>query len=176
MNNNNINEHNSYQVNVNDHSYEISFEEGTDSVFINGEKKSLNIIKEREPDLYSLLLDGKSELMCIEDGNPGGFRVHSGGYDFSLEVVSSREAYLKKFIQASDAGTGESQVKAPMPGLIVKNLVSEGDEVCKDQGVVIMEAMKMENEIKSPKCGKVSKINVKPGEAVDKGAILFEIT
>jgi biotin carboxyl carrier protein len=71
--------------------------------------------------------------------------------------------------------TGRVELKAMMPGRVVNLLVKPGDEVAADQGIVVVEAMKMENELKTPKAGKVLEIKVSVGQAVEKGEILAVI-
>lgn len=70
---------------------------------------------------------------------------------------------------------GRAELKAMMPGRVVNLLIKEGDEVAFQQGVVVVEAMKMENELKSPKAGKVVEVKVKPGQTVEKGELLVVI-
>jgi biotin carboxyl carrier protein len=72
-------------------------------------------------------------------------------------------------------GGGRAELKAMMPGRVVNVLVKEGDEVAAHQGVVVVEAMKMENELKSPKPGKVTAIKVAAGQTVEKGDLLIVI-
>ncbi|HSJ07617.1 MAG TPA: acetyl-CoA carboxylase biotin carboxyl carrier protein subunit, partial [Longimicrobiales bacterium] len=74
----------------------------------------------------------------------------------------------------SAASTGPKPVRAPMPGLIVRVEVAEGDHLQPGQGVVVMEAMKMENELRADGEGVVARVLVTPGQAVEKGAILVE--
>ena len=76
---------------------------------------------------------------------------------------------------AAGAGAGGGLVETPMPGTIIKFLVGEGDEVEIDQGLVIVEAMKMENEIRSNIKARVKKINFKPGDAVDMGQSIIDL-
>ncbi|TAL68901.1 MAG: biotin/lipoyl-binding protein [Bacteroidetes bacterium] len=83
---------------------------------------------------------------------------------------------LGKFVQSSASGTGSSgQIKAPMPGMVVKILVEPGTEVHKGDSLLIVEAMKMENALKSPIRGKVRNVIVKEGTAVEKDALLMEL-
>ena len=70
-------------------------------------------------------------------------------------------------------GHGEQAVVAPMPGRVVRLLVQPGDEVAARQGVVVVEAMKMENELRSPKAGRVKEVNVAPGASVEAGRVLL---
>ncbi len=71
--------------------------------------------------------------------------------------------------------SGRVEIKAAMPGRVVNVLVAAGDEVKADQGVIIVEAMKMENELKSPKAGKVTEVKVVAGQTVEKGELLLVI-
>ena len=74
-----------------------------------------------------------------------------------------------------DAADGEQAIVAPMPGRVVRVLVAAGDEVAVRQGVVVVEAMKMENELRSPKAGRVKEVSVTPGTSVDAGRVLVVI-
>lgn len=75
----------------------------------------------------------------------------------------------------SGGAHGEQAVTAPMPGRVVRVLVAPGDEVAVRQAVVVVEAMKMENELRSPKAGRVKELNVTPGTSVDSGRVLLVI-
>ncbi len=90
-------------------------------------------------------------------------------YKFSL-MNEQRKALMRS---AGKGGAGKAMVTSPMPGKVVKLLVAEGDDVLADQGVVVVEAMKMENELKSAVAGKVKEIFVKEGEVVESGAKLI---
>ena len=76
---------------------------------------------------------------------------------------------------AEEVDSGLGDVVAPMPGLVLQTNAQEGDEVEEGQAVIILEAMKMENVIKAPAGGTISKIKVKEGETVDKNAVLFTL-
>jgi len=172
--NNNANK-NSYRVEVNGNTYDVEFlDDGT--VRFDGHHVSLDVSENDTRDHYSLLIDHESVVVGIEpQGEPNQYRVHAGGYDFDVEVLASREAFLHEYIHAVGAGKKENRVKATMPGLIRKLLVQPGDTVEAGQGIVIMEAMKMENEIKTPVSGVLAAFGVTEGQAVDKGAFLFEV-
>jgi biotin carboxyl carrier protein len=124
---------------------------------------------------------------------PSSFSILVGERSFDLEVsrrddeivVVSREAAVPVLLQdaarrvRSAAGraqsTGKVEIKAMMPGRVVALLVKVGDEVRDHQGVVVVEAMKMENELKTPRVGKVTQIKVTPGQTVEKGDLLVTI-
>ena len=120
----------------------------------------------------SLLINGKAFTVYFAEAN--GKRYFSiGGEQFCIQEAKSES------FKASDADSTALDeaptVASPMPGKVVKIFVREGDEVEKGQGLVIVEAMKMENEIKSPVKGKVEKVNFKPGDLVDAAQPILEI-
>lgn len=88
-------------------------------------------------------------------------------------IDKTRRAHRDRVGRGSEAGRAE--VKAMMPGRIVNILVQLGDEVSHHQGLVVVEAMKMENELKSPKAGKIVEVRVSPGQTVEKGELLLII-
>lgn len=165
-----------YRVEIRGESYEVSFTDEPGVALINNERVEFDIQMESPPEHYSILLDNKSAIVGIEEEDElGKYRVHAGGFDFSTEVISSREAYLRDFIRAAGASGKQKLTKAPMPGLIIKLLIEKGSQVSAGQGILIMEAMKMENEIKAPANGILKNVHVETGQAVEKGQILFEI-
>jgi biotin carboxyl carrier protein len=118
--------------------------------------------------IYSILLGGRSfEARVVPDGNK--YDVQIGRHRFQLSLHDPREPYDGTKL---GAGPGPKEVAAPMPGKVVKVLVTEGESVELDQGVVVVEAMKMENEMKAPKAGRVVHVLVKEGEAVAAGQVL----
>ncbi len=102
-----------------------------------------------------------------------GVHAQVGGHDQILEVLDERQ---RKRHQAAGAGeAGQKVIRSPMPGKIVKVLVAEGETVAAGQGVIIVEAMKMENELRAPGPGIVKSIRVKAGETVEGNAELVVI-
>ena len=106
------------------------------------------------------------------------FDAGAGKYELGHDLITTRvqaQDQREVHLAAKGSGSSEGQVIVKMPGKIVKVLVNEGDKVEQGQGVIIVEAMKMENELKAGKAGTVTKIRVKPGETVESGAILADI-
>jgi len=121
-----------------------------------------------EPGVYWFNWDNRSvEISVVPNG--GAYEVSVEGRRFPVEVVDARST-LRKAAQHRHVGTAE--LRAPMPGKIVKLLVMEGAAVKAGQGVLVMEAMKMQNEIKSTKNGIVKKLGVKEGAPVNAGDVL----
>ncbi|NOZ73174.1 MAG: acetyl-CoA carboxylase biotin carboxyl carrier protein subunit [Chloroflexi bacterium] len=96
-----------------------------------------------------------------------------GSNAFDVRVVDERQLLLAGRRTDLLVPSGEVTVKAPIPGVVVRVLVSEGEKVELNQPVLILEAMKMENELRAPRAGSVKAINVQAGEQVDQGAPLL---
>ena len=107
------------------------------------------------------------ELSVIPAGD--GFTVSVEGRQYPVEILDTRAALRKAAHRGED---GEVELRAPMPGKIVKVLLQTGIEVAANQGILVMEAMKMQNEIKSPKDGVVKRVAVQEEAAVNAGDLL----
>jgi len=102
----------------------------------------------------------------------GRYSLWVDGYRFDAEALDERTRRIREITVASAAPSGPAPVVAPMPGLVVRLRISVGDKVEAGQGVVVMEAMKMENELRATAPGVVRSIEVTAGTAVEKGALL----
>ncbi len=126
-------------------------------------------VVEVEPGIFSVLLGGEAFEVRVEH-NARGARIHIDGCEYLAELDDPRRW------QRSAGGTadteGRQSIMAPMPGKVVRVLVESGSAVAAGQGLLVVEAMKMQNEIKSPKEGKVERINVREGQAVNAGEVL----
>ncbi len=120
-----------------------------------------------EPNVYSVLVDGVSyEARII------GNEVTIGGARLSIEIDDPRQ--WKRSAGSADSA-GRASLTAAMPGKIVRVLVAVGDEVTAGQGILVIEAMKMQNELKAPRAGRVTAIEVKENDSVNAGALLATI-
>lgn len=97
------------------------------------------------------------------------------GYRIPVEAIDERTRVIRAMSAGNTKPAGPAHLRAPMPGLIVRVAVKDGDAVKAGQGLVVMEAMKMENELRAPAAGVVRKVLVAPGSAVEKGAMLLEM-
>jgi biotin carboxyl carrier protein len=122
-----------------------------------------------QPDVLSLLIDGKA-YQIRRERLASDWRVWVGDQSYTAEVSDPRSLRSRK--ARADAGKGPRPLVAPMPGKVVRFLVAEHAAVEVGQGVVVVEAMKMQNEIKSPKKGTVLKLAVAEGAAVNAGDVL----
>jgi biotin carboxyl carrier protein len=118
--------------------------------------------------VFSLLVDGGSyQAHIIEGDDEASLQVLLRGTLYNSLVEDEREKRLKAAAGSSVAATGDFVLKAPMPGLIVAIPVKAGDEVSKGDVLIILESMKMQNELKAPKDGKVSRVQVAEGDSVE---------
>jgi len=124
-------------------------------------------------DVVSILLSGKAYEVKRERALSGETHMIVGSARYSSEVQDPRS--LKTRRSHGGAGEGPQKLMAPMPGKVVRILVSEKDEVEAGQGIIVVEAMKMQNELKSPKKGVVSKVIAAEGATVNAGDPLMVI-
>ncbi|HEV8042872.1 MAG TPA: biotin/lipoyl-containing protein [Bryobacteraceae bacterium] len=121
-----------------------------------------------EPGVYSVLLGGRSfEVRAVAARD--GLRLELSGRRFTAEVRDPRDRAQKS---AAALGTGRQNIAAPMPGKVVRVLVGEGDVVEVGQGLVVVEAMKMQNEMKALRGGNVVEVRVRDGDTVSAGDVL----
>jgi pyruvate carboxylase subunit B len=104
----------------------------------------------------------------------GRYSLWLGGRRFDVEALDERTHAIRQLSAASGVAAGPTSVIAPMPGLIVRVGVEPGDAVQAGQPLVVIEAMKMENELRAPAAGTVRTVHVAAGSAVEKGAVLVE--
>ncbi len=128
-------------------------------------------VLEAEPGIYSVLIEGRSFEARIERTEEA-WAVTIGGRRFEIEVADPRR--LSRRSHRFDHA-GRQRVTAPMPGRVVRVLVAEGDAVEAGQGIAVIEAMKMQNELKATKSGRVAALSVREGATVAAGEVLAVI-
>jgi pyruvate carboxylase subunit B len=120
-----------------------------------------------------LLLDGRSyALNAVAGERRGRWSIGIGAERFTADAVDERTRAIREMTGGGE-DVADKTIVAPMPGLVLKVEVEVGQAVRAGQGVVVVEAMKMENELKAPADGVVASITVQPGQTVDKGATLI---
>ena len=124
--------------------------------------------------VYSLILDGKSHEAYVAPGD-NNWEVLLRGRLYPATVEDEREKRLRSAAGGGVAETGEFHLRAPMPGLVVTILVEEGQPIKKGQVLLILESMKMQNELKSPRDGTLGRVRVKPGETVEQKQTLLSV-
>lgn len=123
--------------------------------------------------LRHLLSDGRSVTLAVEGGK-GRWQVAYHGDRREIEVLDERTRHIRTLTGQAGKARGAGVLKAPMPGLVVRIAVAEGQKVDAGAGLVVLEAMKMENELRAVAAGTVKTIRVKTGQAVEKGEVLIE--
>jgi biotin carboxyl carrier protein len=161
-----------YEYLVNGETVEVKIDGGKDQlqVSIGGESLALEACQLKD-NLISMLADGKLRRVFVV-ANLKRTYVHIGG-----KVVILDDAVQESERQRSGAGSGAAPgaITSPMPGNLIKVMVKEGDTVEEGQSLVIVEAMKMENEIRSPSQGVVKSVNFSVGDLVDAGVPIVEL-
>ncbi len=161
-----------YTAIINEKAYEIEIG-ANNTVLVNGEPHSVDFRGIDGTTLFSLLIDNRSwEVLVERTGDE--YRILIDGELHVVDIQDERTRRLSK-AEPKTAGSGDVVIKAPMPGLVRAVNVNVGDAVVARQGVVILEAMKMENELRTPRVGVVKEIRVKAGDKVDQGQALVII-
>lgn len=121
-------------------------------------------------------VDNSQHRVILRRGSQRGqYTIWVGGFRYEVEALDERTRTIRDLSAASAGPAGPAPLRAPMPGLIVRVAVEVGDRVQAGQGLVMMEAMKMENELRAPAAGTVKAVHATPGSAVEKGALLVEL-
>lgn len=161
-----------YITTINDKQFEIEI--GNDGrVLVNGEPREVDFLP-LEPSLYSIIMNNQS-LQVVVGEDDGVYDVMMRGRRYEGKVLDERAQLMLMRGGLGESDSGEITIRSPMPGLVVAIPVTEGDAVVKGQTVIILESMKMQNELKSPRDGVVQRISVAPGESVEQKKILITI-
>jgi biotin carboxyl carrier protein len=166
-----------FEVDVNGRCRSVSIERVSGSsqfrVTVDGRARTVNAVRIGEFGV-SLLADGDAavsrEITVAPAGARGALLVGLDGRTIPASVNARRTG--RGSADAGGHAHGEQAVAAPMPGRVVRVLVAPGDTVAARQGVVVVEAMKMENELRSPKAGRIKEVAVSPGMSVETGRVL----
>lgn len=123
---------------------------------------------------FSVVAGGRSFRFVVKR-IAGGYRVLLKCREHDARVESERDLLLRRFSRSLEGERHHADVRAPMPALIVRVEVKEGDSVRPGQGLIVLEAMKMENELKAVQGGIVRQVTVREGQSVERGAFLLRI-
>ena len=165
-----------YSVTVNGDSFAIEVD--GDSVRIGDTTSPARILDLDGPatPLRMLTIGEEVHRVQLRPGESRGrYTLWVDGFRFEIEAMDERTRAIRELSAATAKPTGPAPLVAPMPGMIVRVNVGAGDEVRAGQGLVVMEAMKMENELRAATGGTVKRVHVAPGAAVEKGALLLEM-
>lgn len=161
-----------YRVTVGSRDFEVVVNGGT--VSVDGEEVAATLIDSPDHPVKTLRLGDASVTLSCEPTDDG-WVVQRSGDVVTVAVEDERDRLLRRFGGSEAGASRDGLLKAPMPGLVLRVAVAEGDAVEAGAGLLVLEAMKMENEIKSPLQGRVKRVLVEPGQAVDKGTPLLEV-
>jgi pyruvate carboxylase subunit B len=162
-----------YYVTLDDRTVEVEL--SPDGPRIDGESVDADLAHVEGTDLRNLLLNGESFRLLARKQHGGAWEIHLRGRRMLAEAVDERSRTIREMTAVATGPAGPKPIRAPMPGLVVKVEVDEGDRVEAGQGVVIVEAMKMENELKAEVSGIVARVHVREGQAVEQDQVLIDL-
>ena len=163
-----------YVVRVGDETLEVTLE-GT-SVLVDGVAVPAQLTSLEGTPVRLLTLGDEVHRVLVRRGETRGrYAISLDGFRHDVEALDERTRAIRALSGAAAAPQGPAPLKAPMPGLVVRVNVQPGDQVQAGQGLIVIEAMKMENELRSASAGRVKGVHATPGMPVEKGALLVEL-
>lgn len=152
----------------------IDLEFGDGEIMVNGVVHEVTFSRLSRSRI-ALIVDGRSLVGIAYRTRSGSYVVHTEGDEFEVMLKDEKDLLLERFGFVATAESSLQQIRAPMPGLVLTLRVQEGQDVKAGDGLVVLEAMKMENELRAQADGVVKAIHVERGDAVGKNDLLIEI-
>jgi biotin carboxyl carrier protein len=162
-----------YIATLADQTFEIEIN-AEDQITVNGEQLSIDFRSVSGQPVYSLIVNGQSHEAYVQ-ATEAGLEVLLQGQLHVVEVEDERQRKLRESSGGPVLHSGEFNLRAPMPGLIVAVPVVEGQTVTRGQDLVILESMKMQNELKAPRDGTVGRVRVGTGDRVEHNQVLVSL-
>jgi pyruvate carboxylase subunit B len=163
-----------YLVKVGD--TEVAVQLDADRVEVDGESYVAHVADvEGTPVRMVTIGDEVHRVVARRGATRGRYTLWLDGFRYEVEALDERARAIRALSGTSTTASGPAPLVAPMPGMIVRVAVRIGDAVQAGQGLVVMEAMKMENELRATTAGTVKAVLAQPGSAVEKGAVLLEL-
>jgi pyruvate carboxylase subunit B len=162
-----------YHVTIGGRAFEV--EMGPDGIEVDGRPVDAALYHADASPVSALHLDHATHPVLARRLAKGRWKLRMRGSVLEADVIDERTKAIRDMAGARAGPAGPRPVVAPMPGLVLRIEVEEGDLVREGQGVAIVEAMKMENELRAPAPGRVTRILVKEGQAVEKDQVLVEL-
>lgn len=159
-----------YYTRVENNEYEVEIDGGT--ILLDGKPINVDLVRSGATELYSVLLDGRSYEMLV-NADRFNYQISVRGVQLQVQVEDERMRRLNRARRLPTLPDGELAIPAPIPGLVVRVLVKEGDVIEEGQAVVLLEAMKMENELRAVRGGVVKNVLVAAGQRVEQNAPLL---
>lgn len=149
---------------------------GSDGIRVDGQPVEAYLEVVEGTPIHVLRLGTGTYRLAVQAGETRGrYTLWSDERRFEVEALDERTRAIREMTARTTEGRGPASLVAPMPGLIVRVNVQPGDTVQAGQGLVVMEAMKMENELRAAAAGTVASVRVSAGVAVEKGTVLVEL-
>ena len=162
-----------YITTMNGKKFEVEIR-NDNTIWVNGKQRAIDFLS-LEPTLFSLIMDNAQHEVVVEN-REDAVEVLMSGRLYTGTVLDERAQLVRSRRGGDAADSGEVTVRAPMPGLIVAVLVTEGDQVKAGQTLVILESMKMQNELKAPRAGTVQRVSTQSGVTVEQRKVLVTLT
>lgn len=155
---------------------EIAVDVDGERVTIDGEPVQAHALPLEGTPVQLVTVGSEVHRVVVRRGDARGrYTLWIDGWRYEVDAVDERARAIRAMTAASAPATGPAPIRAPMPGLVVRVGVAVGDQVAPGQGVVVVEAMKMENELRATAGGRVKAVHAVAGAAVEKGALLVEL-
>jgi biotin carboxyl carrier protein len=164
------------QAELADEKYEVEARREGDRLFAAVDDRKYELeVSEPEPGVFLFKNNGKvTEVFVSPQKNPSDpIDVQTGGRSYSIKLVDPKR--LRGSVGSEHHGDGAAEIRTAMPGKVVRILLKAGSPVVKGEGVLIVEAMKMQNELKAPKDGTIKDVRVEEGSTVSAGDVLVVI-
>ncbi len=153
---------------------EIELDVEGDRVLVGGRLHTATLAPIPGTPLRHLMIDGRPMALAVADLGRGRWGLTVQGEHWEAEALDERTRHIRSLTNGAAHASGLGALRAPMPGLVVRVQVEPGQSVAQGAGVIVLEAMKMENELKAAGPGVVRSVLVGPGEPVEKGQVLVE--
>ena len=162
-----------YLVDVDGERIEVSLD--ADGVRVGGRLVHAHLADVEGTPIHLVRIDNTVHRVAVRQGTARGrYALWMNGFRYEIEALDERARVIQELTAERSGPKGPAPVVAPMPGLVVRIHVQEGQRVVAGQGIVVIEAMKMENELRAAADGMVKQIRAVQGTAVEKGSVLVE--
>ena len=162
-----------YHVTVGDVTFDVEID--PEGARVDGDRMEASAPQLVSPNLHSFLVDGASHTVLAERGGAGAWDLQLRGRRYSVDVVDDRMKAMRGVSSAGSVANGPEPLRAPMPGLVVRVEVEEGELVEAGGGLLVVEDMKMENSLTAPVEGRVGRIHVVAGQTVERNEVLIDM-
>jgi biotin carboxyl carrier protein len=163
-----------YVVSVNGQEHEVTVDGS--SVRVGGLEAEAHVIDVDGTSVRLVTISGRAYRVVARRGpSVGRYTIHLGGFRFDVEALDERTRAIRQLAGSAARPVGPAALTAPMPGLVVRVLAKAGERVHAGQGLVVIEAMKMENELTAHRAGKISDLRISEGASVTSGDVLATI-